>query len=533
MSSIIILRGGYSKPISDSRTTVLSLEEFRNRIFHFDFFPLLFHFDEARLLTPRLSIMTKPLNMALIMRSLSRGPCLLEDEEGNKQRIGFGTLATFVQRALKDFVDKRGLLRRTRQEIHIFTNDAKNRTKAERKLDLSARPVYLRTDLIFGLRAGGSLAHISGVLNHLDSFTNPPLFLTTDIIPTVRRDIETSILSPPTRFWDFRELPIFYFNEVACSECEKYLKKEKIAFIYQRYSLNNYTGLKLAIRTGVPLVLEYNGSETWMSRHWGKSLKYESLTEQIELLNINGADVVVVVSQPMKDELINRGIEANKILVDPNGVDPDRYSPIVDRTDIRNQYYLDGKTVIGFIGTFGKWHGAEILAEAFGRLLLKYPEYRSKIKLFMIGDGITMPLVKQNVSKFCIKESCVLTGLIPQEEGPKYLAACDVLVASHKPNPDGTPFFGSPTKLFEYMAMGKGIVASDLNQIGEVLKHDYSAWLVKPGDSESLMNGLKVLVDDEQRRVKLGKAAREEVIAKYTWREHTRRIIEKLKERYG
>jgi glycosyltransferase involved in cell wall biosynthesis len=82
------------------------------------------------------------------------------------------------------------------------------------------------------------------------------------------------------------------------------------------------------------------------------------------------------------------------------------------------------------------------------------------------------------------------------------------------------------------MAMGKGIVASDLNQIGEVLKHDDTAWLVKPGDVESLMQGLRILIDDRARRERLGRAARSEVVAKYTWKEHTRKIIDKLKERY-
>lgn len=173
------------------------------------------------------------------------------------------------------------------------------------------------------------------------------------------------------------------------------------------------------------------------------------------------------------------------------------------------------------------------MAEAFGRLLQEFPDYRKGIGLLMIGDGITMPLVEENIEKFNLSENCILTGLIPQEKGPEYLAACDILVASHKPNHDGTPFFGSPTKLFEYMAMGKGIVASNLDQIGEVLKHDDTAWMVKPGDPQSLMEGLKVLIDDESRRDRLGEAARQEVVKKYTWREHTRKIIEKLKERCG
>jgi glycosyltransferase involved in cell wall biosynthesis len=81
------------------------------------------------------------------------------------------------------------------------------------------------------------------------------------------------------------------------------------------------------------------------------------------------------------------------------------------------------------------------------------------------------------------------------------------------------------------MAMGKGIVASDLDQIGEVLEHDRTAWMVKPGDAESLMLGLKAMIDDPETSKRLGEAARREVVAKYTWKEHTRKIIEKLKER--
>jgi glycosyltransferase involved in cell wall biosynthesis len=348
----------------------------------------------------------------------------------------------------------------------------------------------------------------------------------------VRNDLEVHQILPSKAFWDFKELPSLYFNDIFEKEAQRHLNGRRISFVYQRYSLNNYSGLKLARYYEVPLVVEYNGSEIWMHRHWGRSLKYEKLSERIESLNLRSADMIVVVSQPMKDELVRRGIDAEKILVNPNGVDPDRYSPDLDGSDVQRQYYLNEKIVIGFIGTFGKWHGAEILVEAFGKLLHGYPEYKKGIKLFMIGDGLTMPLVKRNVDKFSIKESCVLTGLIPQEEGPRYLAACDILVASHKPNPDGTPFFGSPTKLFEYMAMGKGIVASDLNQMGEVLKHDHTAWLVKPGDVESLMEGLKILIDDRVRRERLGQAARNEVVAKYTWKEHTRKIIEKLKEQY-
>lgn len=99
---------------------------------------------------------------------------------------------------------------------------------------------------------------------------------------------------------------------------QKHLCGRKPSFIYQRYSINNYSGLKLARFYGVPFVLEYNGSQIWINRHWYKYLKYEKLCERIELLNLKAADVVVVVSQAMEDELVARGINSEKILVNPN-----------------------------------------------------------------------------------------------------------------------------------------------------------------------------------------------------------------------
>jgi len=80
------------------------------------------------------------------------------------------------------------------------------------------------------------------------------------------------------------------------------------------------------------------------------------------------------------------------------------------------------------------------------------------------------------------------------------------------------------------MAMGKGIIASDLEQIGEVLDHGRTAWLVEPGGVDALAGGLRRLIDDPQLRCALGAAARQEAVTRYTWHEHTRRTIERLQE---
>jgi glycosyltransferase involved in cell wall biosynthesis len=195
---------------------------------------------------------------------------------------------------------------------------------------------------------------------------------------------------------------------------------------------------------------------------------------------------------------------------------------------------LEDKTVVGFVGTFRQWHGADVLAEAFGRLIERAPDLRENVRLLMVGgNAITMPEVVGSLERHGVLDLAVLTGLVPQSEAPAHLAACDVLASPHVPNADGSPFFGSPMKLFEYMAMGKGIVASDLGQIGEVLENGRTALLVPPADVDALAAGLERLIREPELRARLGAAARQEAVDHHTWSQHTRRIVDALRDRCG
>uniref|UniRef100_B8HUJ3 Glycosyl transferase group 1 n=1 Tax=Cyanothece sp. (strain PCC 7425 / ATCC 29141) TaxID=395961 RepID=B8HUJ3_CYAP4 len=528
-SKITILRDATTTPLPQEDEKILEFVEFKRIVLSGQFLKLLFRHKEAQLLTYNINFFSKPFNTVLLLRLISQQSCSLRDEHGNYKSVDLGFLLHLLRNAIVDFLNQKTVLQSIQTELSELANQPN--LSDQKSLNLSLPPVYLRTDLSFALRSGGSVGHIAGVLNNLSCFVGSPIFLSTTKIPTVSSDLEQHLIVPEGKYWDCPEIPSFNINQVALNPINAIIGDRPLSFVYQRYCLNNILGVKLSRQHQIPFVLEYNGSEIWVSRHWGTPLKYEALSQQIELLNLNAADVIVVVSRPLQDELVAQGIAAEKILVNPNGVEPDRYSPDVDGSEIRHLYGLQHKTVIGFIGTFGKWHGAEVLAEAFGLLLQEFPELKDAVRLLMIGDGVTMPQVRQTLSKYDVSHACILTGLVAQAEGPKYLAACDILASPHVPNPDGTPFFGSPTKLFEYMAMGKGIVASNLEQIGEVLHHDQTAWLVEPGNATSLMRGLQVLIEDEAKRMRLGQAARQDVVKNYSWKEHTRKIIEKLKER--
>lgn len=490
----------------------------------------LFRFRELELNVPRLKYIPYPFLTATLLRILSRKRSLIKDELGESVQITLPLILNLFGKGLIDLIRAPFLLKRVKKEIASLSKSC-NSAKQKNKLNTSLIPIYLRTDLLYNISAGGSVSHISGVFNNLDQTKTKPILLSTDTIPTIRPDLSTLLIQPDTDFLDFLELPDINFTSSMKPKILKLLDNIKVSFLYQRYSVHNYSGAQLARQLNIPLVLEYNGSEVWVRQNWSNGLKYKKLAEQIELLNLYCADVVVVVSKALKSELLSRGVAHDKILTNPNGVDPDIYSPQRVGSDLRSRFDFNNKIVLGFIGTFGPWHGTDILIRAYGLLLKHYPEYIKTTRLLMIGDGKTMPMIKKEIRNLGIEKNVILTGTVPQEEGPKYLSACDILVSPHVPNPDGTPFFGSPTKLFEYMAMGKGIVASDMDQIGEVLEHDQTAWMVKPGDTESLMNGLKTMIDNPDTSKRLGEAARREVVAKYTWKEHTRKIIEKLKER--
>ena len=530
-SRLTVVRAGMPVPRPVEGEVVLTADDFRGELRTGLVLRRLFGASEARLLVRRLSAAGRPLATCLALRALSRGTVWIEDASGLRRAVTLRLIATWLARLVAEPLQVSGVLARVTDDVARHEALVGQRSAARAPLD--GAPLYLRTDLSFGIRAGGSVGHTAGVLNNLGAFARAPVFVTTDDVPTIDREIETYVVSPAEAFWNFRELPAFLLSDRFASEALATVAGRRIGFVYHRYSLGNFSGVAVARSLGVPLVLEFNGSEVWVSDHWGRRLKHRDLALRIERLNLAAADLVVVVSQPIADQLAASGIESDRVLVNPNGVDVERYRPEVDGAPVRRALGIEGAFVVGFIGTFGAWHGADVLASAFVTLLRQRPDLRDSMRLLMVGDGARMPAVKSILAEGAVIDLARFTGLVPQEEGPVHLAACDLLVSPHVPNVDGSPFFGSPTKLYEYMAMGRPIVASDLDQIGDVLEHDRTAWLVPPGDVGALAAAIAGLAADDDARRRLGAAARAQAVARHTWREHTRRIVDRLESIAG
>lgn len=388
------------------------------------------------------------------------------------------------------------------------------------------RILYLKNSLWFGLRAGGSVGHVAGVisglvqLGHDVRFVSPegPKFLRPEV-ESIRVPLFRHFALPPAVNW-------FRLQRHAVDAALRAAEEFKPTLVYQRLSLGDWSGVQIADALGIPLVVEYNGSELWIARNWGTNPRANASMEPMEEATLRRADLVFTVSQPLRDELVSRGIEAQRVAWYPNCVDTDQYDPDAVSESGRSaaREHLGATSsdfVILFMGTFGDWHGAEVFARA-AALVADDREWmaRQRVRFAFVGDGKTRARCSEIVGMSQAADYTVFTGLVPQHEAPNYLAASDAFIASHVPNADGSKFFGSPTKLFEYMSMGRPIVASALEQIGEVLEDGRTAILVEPGSVPALAAGIRRVVENRGLGLRLGTAARIEAINKYTWGKH-------------
>ena len=229
----------------------------------------------------------------------------------------------------------------------------------------------------------------------------------------------------------------------------------------------------------VPYVLTVSAEPLFERELGGRPLKglHRWVAAKEAEFTYRAADKIICVSEPAKRDLVrNWGVDADKIVVMPNGVDVNLFHPGCDPKPVRKALGLENAPVIGFVGGFQAWHGLDLLIESFSHILEVIPQ----AKLLLVGDGRARPLVDRKIAECGVGAQVIITGFVPQEQVPEMLAAVDVAVIPYPQLPKELWF--SPLKLYEYMAAGKAIVASRSGQIDEVLVDGCTGLLVEPGN---------------------------------------------------
>lgn len=205
------------------------------------------------------------------------------------------------------------------------------------------------------------------------------------------------------------------------------------------------------------------------------------------------------------------GVDAERLYVAPDGVDLTRYEDW-DKTQARSDLeFLDKERLVVYTGHLYRGKGAEVLARAANRI---------SAEVYIVGGyPEDVDRVQKSVPE---TENLHFTGFVDPAMIPPYQIAADVLVA---PYTQEARRFVSPLKLFEYMAAGCPIVATDLPVLHEVLTHEQNALLAEPGDECSLADEVNRLLSDEDLAARLSSAASADV-NNYTWEQRATNILD-------
>lgn len=294
------------------------------------------------------------------------------------------------------------------------------------------------------------------------------------------------------------------------------LRAEARAFrpdvLYERYNLFLLAGLLLRKRSGLPMLLEVNAPLAAERSSSGR-LQMKSLARLCERTLWRGADAVLPVTEVLAADVRRaRGTHCG-VHVIANGAHLERPVDTGATAAMRERLDLPpGAVILGFVGFVREWHGVGWAVDAL-------PQLAPEVILLIVGDGPALPELRNRAEALGVATRVRLVGRAPHAEVPAYMRTFDVALQT------AATSYASPLKLFEYMALGRAIVAPDQPNIREVLAHGENGLLFRPGDETSFVSALRRLCAEPQLRQALGAKALSTVRrTPYTWTHNARRI---------
>jgi glycosyltransferase involved in cell wall biosynthesis len=309
------------------------------------------------------------------------------------------------------------------------------------------------------------------------------------------------------------ELIEIAFNLLSIFRLKKAVKETKAELIYERYSLFLFASVWWAKKNNIPIVLEINDS---CLVHRVRKLHFVSIAKKFERWIFTNATGLVFISSEFQRIAKQEFGEIAPSVISPNAADLDAF--ILDDEKalaLRQKLNIDDKVVIGYVGAFVHWHGIDWFVDMIADKLKDNPD----IVLLLIGDGVSYEPIKARIAKSQVEDQVILTGRIDHNEVSTYLSAMDFGILPDSNN------YGSPMKLFEFMAMAKGMIAPNFTPIAEVVKDNETSWLFPANDRLACIEKTLALANDKTTQQQVGLNARKYIETERQWKHNAEQLL--------
>lgn len=295
------------------------------------------------------------------------------------------------------------------------------------------------------------------------------------------------------------------------------------------HAASNYANavIALALRdaTGLPVVYEVRGfwEDTWLSRHAANAdLKLSDRyvrTRALETHCMTDADLVVTLGEAMREEIVQRGVPAENVIIVPNGVSEDFLRPLPDGAALRTRLGIrPDEHVVGLVSSLVAHEGIGTLLEAVKIL----NDRGVKTRALIVGDGPERTALQRRAAELGL--DAIFTGRVPSARVRDYHAVLDVFVVPR--TPDRVCQLVTPLKPVEAMASGLPVVVSAVNALSEIVNDKETGLTFPPLDAGALADQLQQVLDRQELRTRLGARAREWVARDRTWAHNAARYRE-------
>lgn len=318
--------------------------------------------------------------------------------------------------------------------------------------------------------------------------------------------------------WMYELLELSY-AVLAYMQLRRAVRKHHPDCLYERYNLFLPSGVWLKRRYGLPMLLEVN-APLYQERARYDGISLTRIARWAERYAWRGADYVLPVTRVLGDMIAAEGVSESHIRVIPNGINPERFGSAPETGAAKRALGLQENLVLGFTGFVRDWHGLDGIID-----LIALDDVHCARYLLVVGDGPARPSLEARARHLGIADRVIFTGIIGRNEVVRYVAAFDVALQP------AVVAYASPLKLFEYLMLGRAIVAPAQPNIMEILSDGKNAVLFEPELPGALAAAIERVSLDAELRLHIAEGARATINEQgLTWHHNAERVSQLFNE---